>query len=76
MVSIFPLGAVIGLQGIKNPISVAKAVLYEKPILLAGKHAIDYAQQKGFSAMGNKQQKKEWQLVIRWVVLPVTKREI
>lgn len=42
------IGAVAGLQNIKNPISVARALLNEKPILLVGQHAADFARKRQF----------------------------
>jgi len=43
----FDIGAMAGLSGIKNPISAAKLLLRERPVLLIGQPAIDYALQKG-----------------------------
>lgn len=46
------IGAVAGLKNIKNPVSVARALMDEKPILIAGEYANDFAAQKGFSEQG------------------------
>jgi beta-aspartyl-peptidase (threonine type) len=45
------IGAVAGLVGIENPISVARALLGEKPTLLVGQYANDFARAKGFSSL-------------------------
>jgi L-asparaginase / beta-aspartyl-peptidase len=37
------IGAVAGLQGFKHPVSVARAMLREKPILLVGDGAVEFA---------------------------------
>jgi beta-aspartyl-peptidase (threonine type) len=42
------IGAVACLQGIDNPISVAKALLTELPVLLAGQGATEFAKSRGF----------------------------
>jgi beta-aspartyl-peptidase (threonine type) len=42
------IGAVAGLQGIKHPISVARVLMTEPPILLYGRYAMDYALANGF----------------------------
>lgn len=42
------IGAVAGLVDVKHPISVAKALLRERTIFLAGDHANEFAREKGF----------------------------
>jgi L-asparaginase / beta-aspartyl-peptidase len=42
------IGSVAGIQGIENPISVAKFLLNESPILLFGEYATQFAQANGF----------------------------
>lgn len=45
----FNIGAAAGLKNIKNPISVARALLEEKPILIVGEYASDFASGKGLA---------------------------
>lgn len=42
------IGAVTGIQGVETPISVARLLMGEAPILLAGEHAVAYAKAQGF----------------------------
>lgn len=42
------IGAIAGIQHIRHPISVARALLDQMPILLIGEHAMDFALQQGF----------------------------
>lgn len=43
----FNVGAVAVITGVRHPVSVARALLYEEPILLAGDGARRYARAKG-----------------------------
>jgi beta-aspartyl-peptidase (threonine type) len=42
------IGAVAGISDVKHPISVARALLNESPVLIIGDHAREFARKKGF----------------------------